>query len=335
MQKLLFLRGLIVVVTTLLFYSLVIFLYLSFMPSAGSNNFRSWLPNSLNTSGGHGYTLLRLNEAEKASDVDILFVGSSQVNRGFDVRIFKRTGLKAFNLGTSAQTLFNSYYLLEEYLPTLNPEYVVLDLYWGVAKNDGVEPSIDILSNSDLDENTLEMVFDLENGTVYGSLFAAYITRLRTPLHKIRQKEFNDARYVSGGFTESLLTENKLDLKELAEIAPQKAPLNDLQLEYLQKIITLCESHNKKLIFVMTPVTKEYMRKVMGYSSYSDTMASIAKENNIPYFDYNKRKDLSLISSTDFLDMNHLSQSGAEKFNGLFISDLNTLGILNHTLSIK
>ncbi|GAA4432142.1 hypothetical protein GCM10023188_20420 [Pontibacter saemangeumensis] len=268
------------------------------------------------------------------SDVDILFVGSSQVYRGFDVRIFESSGLKAFNLGTSAQTLFNTYYLLEEYLPTLNPEYIVLDLYWGVGKNDGVEPSIDIVSNSDLDENTLEMVFDLKNAPVYGTLFAACITRLRTPLHEIRQKEFKDARYIPGGFSESLITKNKLDPKKLGEIEPQNATLHDLQLEYLQKIIALCESRNKKLILVMTPVTKEYKRKVINYANYTNTIAKIAKENNIPYFDYNERKGLSLISSADFSDMNHLSQSGVEKFNGLFIYDLYTSGVLNPSLTL-
>ena len=334
MKKLFFFRGFIVIATTFIFYSLVSFLYLGVLPTE-SNSFRNWVPNLLNTAGGYGYTLLRLNEAEKAADVDMLFIGSSQVNRGFDVRIFEKNGLEAFNLGTSAQTLFNSYYLLKEYLPTLKPEYVVLDLYWGVAKNNGIEPAIDILSNSDLDKSTLQMVLDLENGTVYSSLFAAFITRLQTPLHEIRQQKFNDFRYVSGGFTESLSTQNELDKEELAKIEYQKATIHDLQLVYLQKIITLCKSHNKKLIFVMTPVTKEYKRKVVNYSSYTSTIARIARENNIPYFDYNERQELSLISSTDFSDMNHLSQSGAEKFDKLFISDLKSLGILNHSLTIQ
>ncbi|WP_242916135.1 DUF1574 family protein [Pontibacter liquoris] len=331
MKKLFFLRGLTVAITTVVFYAAFILACYSI----GPHTFNSWIPNALSTSGGQGYTLLRLNEAEKASDVDILFVGSSQVNRGFDVRIFEKNGLKAFNLGTSAQTLFNSYYLLKEYLPTSKPKHVVLDLYWGVAKNDGVEPSIDILSNSDFDESTLEMVLDLKNGTVFGSLAANAILRLRTPIYQVKQKEFRDSEYISGGFTKSLATNNKLDAEDLQKMKPLEANMNDFQLEYLKKIIALCKSSNTKLIFVLTPVTKEYKRKVTNYNSYTNKIARIAKENKIPFLDYNQREELSLVSSEDFSDRNHLAQSGAEKFDSLFIKDLGKLGVSQLSLSRK
>lgn len=116
---------------------------------AGYLGLGKWLLNAMTTTGGYGQMLLRLREVQKVKQVDLLFVGSSHVYRGYDPRIFTSQGIEAFNIGSSAQTPFNSYFLLKEYLPKIKAKYVVLDLYWGALGNNGIESSIDILSNSE------------------------------------------------------------------------------------------------------------------------------------------------------------------------------------------
>ena len=91
------------------------------------------------------------------SGEDVLIVGSSHAYRGIDPRILERDGITAFNLGSSAQTPINTKVLLHQYLEQINPKLVVYEAYAGTLAIDGVESSLDILSNNKIDINNLRL----------------------------------------------------------------------------------------------------------------------------------------------------------------------------------
>ena len=101
--------------------------------------------------GCYGHLYSRVKDAEKIKNPDILFIGSSHSYRGFDTRVFQKHGIKAFNLGSSSQTPINSKVLLKQYLDKINPKMVVIEAYAGTISADGVESSLDLLSNNKID----------------------------------------------------------------------------------------------------------------------------------------------------------------------------------------
>jgi hypothetical protein len=289
----------------------------------------NWIPNVKNTTGAYGEMLIRSREAKKVNQIDLLFLGSSHTYKGFDPRIFDAKGISTFNLGSSSQTPLNSYYLLKSYLPTIKPKYVVLDLYWTVLGLDGIEAAVDIISNTEIDKNMLDMTVSTQNIVVYNSIIYSKLAQYFDPLSEVVQAGSKDEYYIPGGYTQTLLTQNILGKDELQNIRNYTITLNDKQLEYIRKIVELCRANNIKVIFVIAPVTAEYFNKALNYGYYISKINNIANDYKIVVFDYNKRADLNLNSMEDFCDKDHLTQKGVVKFNTLFIDDLHKYNLIS------
>ncbi|WP_242927952.1 DUF1574 family protein [Pontibacter vulgaris] len=285
------------------------------------------LPNIRSTTGGVGFSLLRMREVQQVKQVDFLFVGSSHVYRGFDPRIFDQQGIRSFNLGSPLQTPFNSYFVLKEHLPNIKAKYIVMDLYWDIMAGDGVESSIDLVSNMPVSANTISMTALNNELMVTNSLLYAMAKRLHTPLTHEKQKTIKTAVYTGRGYAASLKTSNQ-HLDDLRMAEPVNVEPSDMQLRYLQKIISLAEEQGAQMIFVLTPVTKEYKNTVANYKQFSESIHKLAAANGIVLLDYNTRTDLKLSSLHDFYDKHHLTQEGVQKFNTTFIRDLQKLGYI-------
>lgn len=287
-----------------------------------------WIPNFYSNAGGVGQLLLRMREIRNVENVDVLFIGSSHAYRGFDPREFKREGITAFNLGSTSQTPFNSYYMLKNHLHSTNPEVVVLDLYWDMLVQDGLESTIDIVSNTALENEIFEMVADSKNTLAFNSMLISIIQRLHTPLDFVEQKTNQEDIYVAGGFTQTLLSENIMSEEKLDKLGPMVVEFSNKQLSYLNKIAALCKQRGVKLVFVVVPVTKEYRNKVVNYKEYAATLQHIAAQHGVLFFDYNSRDELELHTRYDFYDQDHLTQQGVKKFNDLLIRDFKEHEIL-------
>lgn len=280
------------------------------------------LPNIKYTLGGKGHTLLRLQEVKKIENVDVLFVGSSHVYRGFDPRIFRRYGIESFNIGSPSQTPLNSYFLLKEHLTHIRPRYLVLELYWNALAVDGVESGADIISNTEISSNMINMIWEANNFITYNSLLISSGHQLFKPLDTTYQKQDESERYIKGGFSESLRKKNKRSSEYFKSLPSYEIKLNPTQLDYIKKILIMCLEHNIAPILVVAPVTKEYKASIVNYIDYKEQINQIAKEFNLQIYDYNQRSKLPLSTSIDFYDISHLNQSGVDKFNKLFIEDL-------------
>ena len=64
------------------------------------------------------------------NSIDMVFVGNSHVYNGINPAvIYEHSGIKSFDIATSNQDLFTSYYLLKEFMVRQDPSVVVLDTY--------------------------------------------------------------------------------------------------------------------------------------------------------------------------------------------------------------
>jgi hypothetical protein len=267
--------------------------------------------------GGTGQTLRRFRDIDNASNIDILFLGSSHTYRGFDPRIFASHGYTSFNMGSTSQTPLNTYYLLKKYFRQLHPKLVVLEVYPLLLSKDGIESFYDLVTNSPISYEMTEMALALKNPHAVHILVKNGLERLRTPLLTINQNEIPNENYIPGGYCETKLTKNKSEfLKERTTVA-----VSETQLTYLIKIIHLLDKSQIKLVIVTQPLPREYCETISNYNDITNKISLLAKDHQVLYIDYNNKK-VDFNTNTDFYDKDHLTSAGVIKYNKLLINDL-------------
>ncbi len=269
--------------------------------------------------GGVGYHLKRTREIEDYREVDILFLGSSHAYRSFDPRIFTQLGLTTFNLGSSAQTPLNSYFLLRRYFKQLKPKLIVYELFFWALSIDGVESFYDITVNSDFSWDLFHMALATRKVNSLHFLVGTLLNRIKAPLTQKIQKKFKFCNYVPGGYVESIYTINPQKIKEIKRRPTKPIVLKNIQLKYLQKIIDFSKSKKIKIALVSSPMTKEFLDTIGNFKEIVSIYKKIAKENNIRFIDFNHKDYAGLVTFKDFLDHNHLNYIGVKKFSKVFL----------------
>ena len=296
----------------LLFSVFVLFAYPALLYFWGEAVSQRYKPNVKYRKGSYGHMFSRLQEARKIKDTDILFLGSSHTYRGFDPRIFEKHGFESFNLGSSSQTPLQTKMLMKRYLAKMHPELIIYEVYpWGFV-SDGVESSIDIISNDYIDKNTLKMTLSVNHITVYNSLIFAYIKENVNPntVFKEQKKRYSDT-YISGGYVEKELSfyEGPEETKKI------RWSLNEKQWEAFSEIIQTFRERNIPYLLVYAPVSPSRYNSFVDYSDYRKKISQYGD-----FIDFNKMNIWN--DSLHFYDAHHLNQKGTERFNDTLISIL-------------
>ena len=246
-----------------------------------------------------------MDEARHTKDPDILILGSSHAYRGFDIRIFSNAGYKAFNLGSSSQTPLQTYVLLQRYLKTIRPKFVIYEVYPGTFTNNGIEGGADLISNDINDSLSYDMATKINSLITYNTLAYGYYHDL-TRSKNLRPKGHLPAAdtYVPGGYVEKTVTYFKnLPTAERTDLIFDKN-----QCDAFEKSIALLKKNRIKYVLVFAPVPKS------TYNSYKNKNAiTLFFNQHGLYYDYNTK--VSLNDSLHFFDDNHLNQKGVALFN--------------------
>ena len=253
--------------------------------------------------GGHTYT--RLKEVKKAKDVDLLFLGSSHTYRGFDTRIFNELGYKSFNLGTNSQTPIQTEFLLIRYLDSLNPKIIVFEVCPFVFSLDGVESTLEIISNDYINFESIKMALKQNHLKIYNTLiYGLYREALYDDKNNYSEsRERNNDTYIDGGFVEithELYKEHRFE--------QQKWKYNKDQFESFKNIVDLIDRKNIKLVLIQAPVTSDLYNSYQNNNEFDIEMRKYGD-----YYNYNEM--LQLIDTTHFFDFHHLNNNGIKVFN--------------------
>lgn len=267
----------------------------------------SILPNIKYKPGNYGYMYTRLNEADTASRVDILVLGASHAYRGIDPREFKRAGWNVFNLASSAQTPIQTEYLLGKYIDSFKPKLIVYEIAPTVFSNEGVESTLDIMANSDLNSELFKMALKSRDLWVLNTFFYAIGKKLADGKKNIKDNAGDDEdAYISGGFVQKKSLENTSSLV-----------FDDKQIEFLEsqkdafeRILAVASRKNVQIILVQAPITSEYYRSIKNMNEINNYFLS-RKAN--AYYNFNDF--MSLDSKAFFYDHHHLNQNGVQFFN--------------------
>jgi hypothetical protein len=302
----------------LISYIVLVFLWGYFVPSFFEHNLKFRI-------GTNGHLNSRLKEVKQSSEVDILFLGSSHTYRGFDTRVFNKHGYSSFNLGSSSQTPLQTQLLLDKHLTSLNPKLIIYEVYPKTFEIDGVESSLDIISNDNFDISSIIMSIKLNNIKVYNTLiYAFFMDILKVNANYKEPYARGNDTYISGGFVQK----NISYFNNNEKYEPNIWVLDEKQIKRFENILTILKKKNIELILVQAPITSS-LYKSYSNNNYFDSLI-VSKHNKY----YNFNEILNLNDSLHFYDSHHLNQSGVELFNIKLIEILRMNNLkINKTLN--
>ena len=292
------------------FYVITICLWSWMMPQFLAKNTRNKL-----ASYGHLYS--RAREAENIKNPDILVLGSSHAYRGFDTRVFSDAGISAFNLGSSSQSPINTQVLLKQYLHLIKPKLVVYEVYPGTLCIDGVESSLDMLSNGKIDKNALEMSLKINNFLTYNTLFYGYFRQTFNLNKSVKEpeKQKEDFYIKGGGYVETEYRKYKPEI-----LQKTKWITNPSQIEALKQNIAILNDSKTPFILVQAPITKTLYNSKTNNQEIENLLQQLGTYKNF-------QNEINLDDQKDFYDDNHLNQEAVVKFNLKFIEYLKSQNI--------
>lgn len=271
---------------------------------------------TLNWEGGISYQ--KFQEFDPDQHHDLIFLGSSRAQQAYDSRLFNRHGLSSFNLGSSAQTVMQSYYIASNYLRASNTDLLIIDLFEGSFTHKGIEPSSDLIQNISSHRAAFQIALSLRDIRAINMFVLRLFSTFSEPLY------YSDD-YVGLGFKE-----NTDSIHVEIDYASQPTELIDLQVSYLKRILSYCHDQGIAIVLVYSPKPKEYERR--HQLDFLSKIQKIAAPYQVPIWDMGTAHTLH--ATHHFYDHHHLNQAGAEIFNSQLLERLSTEGIIDlHTYS--
>lgn len=251
----------------------------------------------------------------ETDSIDVLFAGSSHSYCSFSPQDFyDQFKIRSYNLGSSRQDVWISYYWIREALRFQKPKAVILETFYIFGK--GGEPfvrrSLDYMKWSSVKKEAVSAARQ-----EYPEITAAsfYLPNIR--FHE-RWKEVGE-----DDFLHRELAEN-YELKGYSAIGKkcgeetyqpfssdteEKEEISEDVSKYLDKIVGLCKENNVELLFVSNPAKDWSVQQ-------HNAVAEYARQQGIEYYDFNTQ-ELYIKSGYNFSEDNgdagHSNIWGAEK----------------------
>lgn len=257
---------------------------------------------------------------QEVDTVDVLVLGSSHAYTGVSTaELWDSYGMATYVLGGPQQSLWQSYYCLEEALKTQTPELIVLEgfmttyeqnyqdsgrvisntygMNWSKTKLDA------ILASAPEEEKWSYLLEYVQYHARYGEITSAdFLEDMGDRMLKHWKGYVSNEHTMGvGGIDESPVAES-LNLTAKAE-------------EYFRKMIELAQEKSIPICVMITPYTTISTEEKQIYN----TVAAICVEYGVNYVNYNfKAQEIGMDVGTDFSDEVHLNSIGSKKFTKAF-----------------
>lgn len=267
-----------------------------------------------------GIEQMELLYEQPKQSIDVLCLGSSHtfesINTGL---LWDSWGIASYNLSGSVQPLWNTYYYLREALNYQSPRVIVLDVYRVLESRDFVDQSR-IVKNTFGMKNS-ENKLDAKRSSSAESELMEYV--LEFPHYHARYSDLSKEDFLDNKGIKSrsawkgLITNfTTASLPEYAGVTDvtERSPLPEKSQEYLYQIIDLCKENSIPLVLFCAP----YPLTAADQQCFN-TVADIAKEQDIPFLNYNtmgEETGIGFSGSESCLasDLTHLNHKGNIKF---------------------
>jgi hypothetical protein len=194
--------------------------------------------------------------------------------------------------------------LLNRYLNQINPKLIIYEVYNETFSIDGVESSLDVITNDKNDLYSINLAFKMNNIKVYNTLIYGLMREIFGLNSSIVEDEVKgEDTYISGGYVE-----RNLSFFKNVEYSEQEWVINENQLSAFKEIVRMIKDKRIELVLVNTPVTKSLYNSNPNNHTFDSIMNAQAKY-------YNFSELLKLDDSLHFYNAEHLNQNGVEIFN--------------------
>jgi hypothetical protein len=262
------------------------------------------LPISQTT--GQGFSQARLEEARKQSSVDLLFTGPSQAYRTFDTNEFQKRGTSAFNLGTTAQTPLNSYFLVQSLVDQLKPKRVVLVVSQHGLAMDGLESASDLVANLPMNPHLFRMALAVGHPTATNLAVAATVRDFFGPELALPSLRNAADTYQPGGFVE---THRQFESNQ--RFVSTSIHLSEDQMGWLVRCIRFLRSRGMDVVAVSTPILRSTFDSISNYQENHQRLMRLFAVEDVPYRDLNM--EMERLGDDRFFDEVHLNRIGANE----------------------
>lgn len=257
------------------------------------------------------------------NSADVLILGSSHSFSSFlPQELYDRYGITSFNLGSSNQNLLISYYWLKEALRTQSPKAVVLDCAFVFPRNNTdipnfVEARIRMaLTYMHWSPVKWEAVRDVcridKSQNIWSYLFP--MIRFHDRWEDLTDEDFK-YQEITGtnrlmGFSETYLKRSGVSYTSIPDgSSDSEEDMLELQVQYLDRITSLCRKENIPLILTLTPYYSDTIGKHNAVKSYAD-------RNDLLFINFGETSAYNAMHydfAQDNADHDHPNPSGAVK----------------------
>ena len=254
---------------------------------------------------------------------DVIFIGDCEVYEGFvPATLFEEYGITSYVRGSSQQTVWQSYHILEETLERETPKAVVfnvLALHYGETPQE----SISRMSLEDMEWSKQKLDAIRASMTEEESFLSYFLPILRyhSRWSELDSDDFKHAFNKHEDIThQGYLMQTKIDPVDTSDNRQPDDMLESLPeraIEYLDKMTALCKAKGVELILVKAPTNSI---RYYWYPEWDAQMVAYAERNGLAYYSMiGKDEEIGLDWSKDTYDKGlHLNVYGAEKVTSYF-----------------
>ena len=252
---------------------------------------------------------------------DVIFVGDCEIYEGIvPTVLYEQYGITSYVRGSSQQTVWQSYYVLEETLKR-EPDvkvvvFNVLSLKYGQTPRE----EISRMSLEDMRWSASKWSAIRASMTEDESLISYCLPLLRyhDRWSSLTGEDFKrifakheDITHQGYLMQTGIAPVDPTDTREPDALIDSALPLRSM--EYLEKMRTLCEQYGAELVLIKSPTNSV---KYYWYDEWDAQIVSYAEEKNLTYYNFiGMDEELGLDWSQDTYDAGlHLNVYGAEKF---------------------
>lgn len=274
-----------------------------------------------------GITPMQNLYAQKENTIDVLLLGSSHVGMNLDTEVlWTEYGISSYALWGSVQPFWNSYHFLVEALKNQSPKVVVLDVYAATMQFEYSDDARQVTNvcGMNLSSNKINAIKVSAPQERWLNLL------IGLPIYHQRYAELTSDDFKHFPWTGDLINQKgtsyrygvgDYSLQDVSSIT-QSTALYPKEEEYLRKTIELSQSLEIPLVLIKTPSADR-----LGEQPYYNSVAQIATEYNIPFYNFNLMDQKTGLTAEDYWTDGHLNTNGSRKvtsyLGGLLQSEYN------------
>lgn len=262
-----------------------------------------------------------LQEFKDQPNYDVIVIGSSHAYRGYDPRIFEKSGFNIYNLGTSAQNISDSYALAETYVTADKTPHVLLDIYEGTL-SDAREGTFKLIQTAPDFSTCVKLARYSQEVRSINLLTYRLFTDYLSPETVTNPREIKymsqDSRYIGKGYVSS--SDSVKKTPKTRKPRP-KYEVNETAFAYLKQTLEVLTSRGIKVILCSHP-QPPYSR-FPNHAEFVAKVEEVAKPYQVLYFDYTN--DTQFHEKFHYYDHGHLNQAGVDLYNQLLLEKISPL----------